>query len=121
VVVAVEGDGDLTPLKVLRDGGWDRHDLLGCEFVLSPWLIRIRATIDVVDLLVSFREVTLRFFDLFLLIDPFGHLEYFIGETLESVVVLGLVLSLGMGNADAIQEAFKFPRLLLKCAWAPKL
>jgi hypothetical protein len=30
---------------------------------------------------------------------------------LESVTVLGLVLSLGVENADAIQEAFKFYRL----------
>jgi hypothetical protein len=74
-------------------------------------LIRIGATEDVVDLLVSFGEVTLRFFGLFLLIDPFGHLEYFIYETLESVKVPGLVLSLRVKNAYAIQEAFKFTRL----------
>jgi hypothetical protein len=63
----------------------------------------------------SFGEVTLRFFGLFLLIGPFGRLEYFICETLESVIVLGLVLSLGVEDADAIQKAFKFtrPRLVL--------
>jgi hypothetical protein len=60
---------------------------------------------------VSFREVALRFFRLFLLIGPFGHLEYFICETLETVVVLGLVPSLGVEDIDAIQEAFKFPQL----------
>jgi hypothetical protein len=60
---------------------------------------------------VSFGEVTLRFFGLFLLIGPFGHLKYFICETLESVVVSVLVLFLGVENADAIQEAFKIPRL----------
>jgi hypothetical protein len=59
----------------------------------------------------SFGEVVLRFFKLFLLIGPFGRLEYFIRETLESVIVLGLVLSLGVENAEAIQEAFKFPQL----------
>jgi hypothetical protein len=44
---------------------------------------------------VSFGEVALRFFRLFLLIIPLGRLEYFICETLESVTVLDLVLSLG--------------------------
>jgi hypothetical protein len=66
------------------------------------------ATIDVVDLLMSFREVTLWFFELFLLIDPFGHLEHLISKTLELVVVSGLVHSLGVKNADAILAAFKF-------------
>jgi hypothetical protein len=56
----------------------------------------------------SFSEVTIRFFGLLFLILYFGHLEHLICETLESVVVLGLVLSLGVENADAIQEAFKF-------------
>jgi hypothetical protein len=65
VVIVVEGGGDLGPLKVLRGGGLDRHDLLGCEFLLPPRLIRIGATIDVVDFLVSFRDVALRFFRLF--------------------------------------------------------
>jgi hypothetical protein len=63
----------------------------------------------------SFGEVTLGFFGLFLLIGPFGHLEHLICETLESVTVLGLVLFLGVENADVIQESFKFtwPRLVL--------
>jgi hypothetical protein len=102
VITAVKGDGDLRPLKVLGGGGWDRHDLPDCEFLLPSWLIRIGTTIDVVDLLVSFREVALRFFMLFLLIGPFGRLEYFSCETLESVAILGFVLSLGVKNADAI-------------------
>jgi hypothetical protein len=59
---------------------------------------------------VIFGEVALRFFGLFLLIGPFGRLEYFIYETLESVTVLSLMLSLGVEDADAIQEAFKFTR-----------
>jgi hypothetical protein len=42
------------------------------------------------------------------LITPLGHLEYFIYETLESVAVPSLVLSLVVENADVIQEAFKF-------------
>jgi hypothetical protein len=56
-------------------------------------------TIDAVDLLMHFGEVTLGFFKLFLLI---GRLEHLICETLESITVPGLVLSLGVGNADAI-------------------
>jgi hypothetical protein len=89
-------------------------------FLLLPRLIRIRATIDVVDILLSFREVSLRFFRLFLLIGAFGCHEYLICETLESVRVSGLVLSFGVENADAIQEAFKFTRLgpvLLVASW----
>jgi hypothetical protein len=69
---------------------------------------------------VSFGEVALTFFRLFLLIGPFGHLEYIICETLESVIVSGLELSLRVENADAIQKAFKFPRLglvLLVASW----
>jgi hypothetical protein len=102
LIAAVEGDGDLRLLKVLGGGRWDRHDLPGCEFLLSPWLIRIGATIDVVDLLVSFGEVALELFGLFLLIGPFGHLEYIICETLELVIVPGLVFSVGVENADTI-------------------
>jgi hypothetical protein len=49
-----------------------------------------------------FREVTLGFFGLFLLIDPFGRLEHLIYETLELVTVQGLVFSLEVENADAI-------------------
>jgi hypothetical protein len=59
---------------------------------------------------VSFGEVVLRFFKLFLLISSFGHLEYLICETLESITVLSLVLSVGVENADMIQETFKFTR-----------
>jgi hypothetical protein len=47
---------------------------------------------------------------IFLPIGLFSRLENLICETLESVTVLGLVLSLGMENADVIQEAFKFTR-----------
>jgi hypothetical protein len=57
---------------------------------------------------VSFEEVALGLFRIFLLIGPIDHLDYFFYETLESVAVLGPVLSLGVENADAIQEAFKF-------------
>jgi hypothetical protein len=51
---------------------------------------------------VSFSKVALRFFGLFLLIGPFGCLEYFIYKIFEPVAVLGLVLSLGMKDADVI-------------------
>jgi hypothetical protein len=50
----------------------------------------------------SFGEVALGFFGLFLLISQFGHLEHLICETLESVIVPSLVLSLGVENADTI-------------------
>jgi hypothetical protein len=56
----------------------------------------------------SLGKVALGILRLFLLISPSGHLENLICETLESVTVLGLVLSLGVENANAIQEAFKF-------------
>jgi hypothetical protein len=45
------------------------------------------------------------------MIGLFGRLEYFICKTLELVIVLGLELSLGVKNADVIQEAFQFPQL----------
>jgi hypothetical protein len=57
---------------------------------------------------VSFGEVALGIFGLFLLIDRIDRLEYLIFKTLESVAVLGVVLSLGAENANAIHEAFKF-------------
>jgi hypothetical protein len=55
---------------------------------------------------------------LFLLINPFGHLEHLICETLKLVAVTCLVLSLVVEIVDAIQEAFKFtrPRPLLLVA-----
>jgi hypothetical protein len=59
----------------------------------------------------SFGVVALGLFGFFLLISPFGCLEHLIYETLASVVVWGLVLSLGLENTDAIQEAFKFTSL----------
>jgi hypothetical protein len=48
----------------------------------------------------SFGEVTIGFFGLFLLIGPFGCLKHLICETLESGAVSGLVLSLGVENVD---------------------
>jgi hypothetical protein len=56
----------------------------------------------------SFREVTLWFFRLLLLIVLFDHFDHLIFETLELVVVSSLVLYLRMENANTIQEAFKF-------------
>jgi hypothetical protein len=61
----------------------------------------IRATIDVVDLLVSFRKVALGLFELFLLISPLADLSTSSMKPW-SWSQLGLVLSLGMENADAI-------------------
>jgi hypothetical protein len=69
---------------------------------------------------VSFGEDALGFFGIFLLVNPFGRLEHLIYETLESVVVSGLVLFLGVENADVIQEAFKFTQpglVLLVASW----
>jgi hypothetical protein len=68
----------------------------------------------------SFREVTLWFYGLLLLIALFGRLEHLICETQESIAVLGLVLSLVVEDANAIQEAFKFTRpgsVLLIASW----
>jgi hypothetical protein len=115
VLTVVEGNGFLWAFKVLMGGGWDRHDLPGCEFLLPPWLIWLGATIDVVDLFMSFREVAHGILGLFLLIGTFVLLENVIYEILESVTVSGLVLSPGVKDADAIQEAFKFtqPGLVL--------
>jgi hypothetical protein len=51
---------------------------------------------------VSFEEVTLWFFRLVLLIDLFGRLEHLICETLESVTIMGFVLSLEVENANPV-------------------
>jgi hypothetical protein len=68
----------------------------------------------------SLGEVALEILGLFLLISPLGRLENLICETLESVAVPGLLLSLGMKNADVILETFKFTRhglVLLLVLW----
>jgi hypothetical protein len=59
---------------------------------------------------VSFGEVALWFLRLPLLIGLFGRLEHLICETLQSVIVSGLVLSLGVENSNPMQEAFEFTR-----------
>jgi hypothetical protein len=102
MVAAVEGDGDLEPLKVLRGGGRDHHDLPGCEFLLPLRILGDGSTVDVVDLLMSFREIAIWFFGLLLLIGLLDHLEHLICEILESNAVPGLVLSLRVKNADPI-------------------
>jgi hypothetical protein len=56
-------------------------------------------------------EVTLGILRLLLMIGRLGLLENLICKTLESLTVLGLVLSLGVENANVIQEAFKFTGL----------
>jgi hypothetical protein len=106
----VEGNGNLRPSKVLGGGRTDREGLPGCEFLLHLGLIRVEATKNIVDLLVDLGEVTLGILGLLLLIDWLGRLENLIGQTLESVIDSGLVLSLGVENANAIQEAFKFTK-----------
>jgi hypothetical protein len=55
------------------------------------------------------------------LIGRLGHLENLIYKTLELVIVSGLLHSLGVENANAIQEAFEFaqPRLVLLMMMRP--
>jgi hypothetical protein len=57
---------------------------------------------------VSLVEVALGILELLLLIGQLGCVENLICKTLESVIVSGLMLSLWVENANAIQEAFKF-------------
>jgi hypothetical protein len=99
----------------------ETSDHLRYSGVVGLTAMTSRPTVDVVDLLMSFGEVALRFLMLLLLIGLFGRLEHLIYETLESVVVPSLVLSLGMENVNAIQEAFKFtrPRPILIVASQP--
>jgi hypothetical protein len=78
--------------------------------LLPLGLIRIRATKNVVDLLMSLREVALGILRLLLFISRLGRLENLICKTLESVTVSGLVLSLRVKNVNVIQEAFEFTR-----------
>jgi hypothetical protein len=108
VVTAVEGDGNLGPSRVLEGRGSDRQDLLGCELLLPLGIIRVGATKNIVDLFVCLREVTLGILRLLLMIGRFGCLENLIYKILESVTVLGLVLSLGVKYTNVIQEAFEF-------------
>jgi hypothetical protein len=110
VVTAVERNGGLRPFKVLGGGGVDRHDFLGCEFLLPLGLIRVGFRKNVVALFMSLEEVALGILGLLLLIGRLGRLKNLICKTLESVAVLGLVLSLGVKNTNAIQEAFEFAR-----------
>jgi hypothetical protein len=74
VVTAVEGDGDLITVLVFEGGGRDCHDLPGCEFLLSPWLIGVGTTVDVVDLLMSFGK------------SPFGSLGFFSWSTFLAIL-----------------------------------
>jgi hypothetical protein len=78
------------------------------SFLLPLGLIRVGATKNIVYLLVSLGEVTLGILGLLLLISRLGRLENLIYKMLESVTILRRVLSLGVENADAIQEAFEF-------------
>jgi hypothetical protein len=95
VVTAVESNGDLRPSKVLSGGGFDRHDLTGCELLFPLGHIQPRATKKIVDLFMGIREVTLWILGLLLLIDQLGRLKNLIYKTLESVTISALMLSLG--------------------------
>jgi hypothetical protein len=80
------------------------------RFLLPLGLIRVGATKNIVDLLVHLGEAALGILRLLLMIGRFGHLENLIYKSLESLTISGLVLSLGVENANAIQEVFKFTR-----------
>jgi hypothetical protein len=110
-------------LKSSGGGESDRQDLPGCEFLLSLGLIRVGATKKIVDLLACLGEVALGILRLLLTIGRFGHLENLIYKTVESVIVSGLVLSLGVKNTNAIQEAFEFtqPRPVLLMVMRPTM
>jgi hypothetical protein len=61
-----------------------------------------QASEDVVELLASFKETALWNLCLLLLLSLFGRPEDLICKTLQSVVVLSLVLSMRMEDADPI-------------------
>jgi hypothetical protein len=111
VLTTVKGAGDLSPSKVLGDGGFDHLDLSGCVLLLPLGLIWVGTTKNIVDLLTCLGLVTLGILRLLLMISRFGRLENLIYKTLESIAVSGLVLSLGVKNTNAIQEAFEFTQL----------
>jgi hypothetical protein len=102
VVAAVKGNGDLEPSKVLGGGGFDYHDLLSCELLLPLGLIWVGATKNVVDLFMSLGDVALGILRLLLLIRQLGYFENLIWKTLDSVVISGLVISMGVKNGNAI-------------------
>jgi hypothetical protein len=107
-------------LRYSGGGGVDRHDLPGCEFLLPLGLIHVGATKNVVNFFMGLGEVALGILGLLLLIGRLGRLDNLIYKTLESVIVSGLVLSLGVKNANAIQKAFEFTRpgpVLLMMTW----
>jgi hypothetical protein len=95
VITAIKSNEYLRPSKVLGGDGIDRYDLSGCEFLLPLGLIQVSATKNVVDLFMSLREAALGILGLLLLIGRLGRLENLIYKTLESIVISGLVLSLG--------------------------
>jgi hypothetical protein len=72
VIALVKGDWYLGPLQVFRGTRADRHDLQRCELQLSLGLIGVRLTKDVVDLVMSLREVVLEVFCLLFLFNLFG-------------------------------------------------
>jgi hypothetical protein len=70
---------------------------------------------------VSLGEVTLGIVGLLFLISRLGCLENLIYKTLDSVAISGLVLSLRVENANAMQKAFAFarPELVLLMTMRP--
>jgi hypothetical protein len=107
VVAAIEGDGNLRSLQVLEGVRPYCHDLPDGKLLLLPRLIRVRATVNVVDLLVSLGEVALRILGHLVLLGLSSRLENFIDKPLQLVAVLSLMLSLWMENTDSVQESFK--------------
>jgi hypothetical protein len=81
--------------KLMGNSNHYRYSRVAGETVMTS---RVVSFCFPLDLLMSFREVTLW--------SRGGRLEHLICETLESVAILGLVLSLGMEDTNAIQEAF---------------
>jgi hypothetical protein len=81
VVVAVEGNGDLRPLKVLGVAGETvtTSRAMSFCFLLDSY---DSGPLEVVDLLMSLGEVTPGILRLFLLNGPFGRLEKLIYKTL---------------------------------------
>jgi hypothetical protein len=59
---------------------------------------------------VSFEEVTFWVFRLLFMIGLFGRLEDLIYKALQSVIVPGLLLPLGVEDADSVLETFKYSR-----------
>jgi hypothetical protein len=91
VITLVEGNRDLRRLRVLGGGRPYCHDLLGCKLLLPLRLVGVGPAEDIVNLLTSFREVTLWVFGLFILFRLFDRLQNLVRKTLPTVAALSLV------------------------------